>query len=88
MKIIASVDGWVGKTVDCDRCGYQFTVEQVDKKKITKQPVVRSVMPNMNQKLYAFDYYIRCPCGHSIWIGRKHLKTERNLSYAERTLYR
>jgi hypothetical protein len=88
MKIIASVDGWMGKIVDCDRCGCQFIIEQVDKKKIIKQPVVRSVMPNMNKKVFAFDYVIKCPCGCTIWIGRKHLKTERNLNYAERALYR
>lgn len=74
MKIIAFVGRWIGKIVECDKCGCQFIIEKCDKDKIIKQPVLRSFMPDMHTKLCGFDYFIKCQCGHAVWIGGKHLK--------------
>jgi hypothetical protein len=73
MKIIATVNGWIGKIVDCDECGggcgCQFVIEKGDRKKIIKQKVKKG------GKLRGIDYMISCPvCSHQIWIGRKRIQ--------------
>ena len=71
MKIIAYVAPWIGKTIDCGRCGCQSVIEKSDAKSILKQIVRRA------NKFLGVDYSIKCPsCGEQNWLGRKLHKKE------------